>query len=167
MRKQDIPAINRLQAECYPPEMQEDESTIHARLLLAPDLAWVAEDDSGVCAYLVGYRSAIGKITPLNGLSRVEENADTLYLHDLAVSHRGKGQGIGMALAKVACHDAAEMGLTYSALVSVQGSSDFWKKLGYVKWDRLEPDQLVNLKTYPGPSFYMIKKLRDEQHPHK
>ena len=155
----DVPALTSLQTECYGPEMQEDEATIRDRFLLAPDSAWVAEDENGVCAYLVGYPSAVGKVTPLNGLFNVVPNSDTLYLHDLSVANRCKGQGVGKALVQFACQQAEADGCSYSALVSVQGSRPFWERLGYAEWTGLDPVQQANLSTYYGPSFYMVRKL--------
>lgn len=156
----DVPALTYLQTECYGPEMQEDEATIRARFLLAPDSAWVAEDDDGVGAYLVGYPSAVGKVTPLNGLFDVVPDSDTLYLHDLSVGNRCKGRGVGSALVQYACRQAEAEGYAYSALVSVQGSKPFWERLGYGEWTGLSPVQQANLATYHGASYYMVKKLQ-------
>lgn len=155
----DVPALTSLQTECYGPEMQEDEATIRARFLLAPDSAWVAEDEGGVCAYLVGYPSAVGKVTPLNGLFDVVPDSDTLYLHDLSVANRCKGQGVGKALVQFACRQAEAGGFVCSVLVSVQGSKPFWERLGYSEWSELDPVQSANLRTYHGPSFYMVKRF--------
>lgn len=162
MKEADLSAVTRVQAECYSAFMQEDEPTIRARLLLSPDTAWVAEDESGVCAYLVGYRSVVGKVTALNGLFKIPQGADTLYLHDLAVSRRCKGHGVGTALVRSASRSAEEEGLAYSALVSVQGSREFWQRLEYRVWDDLESDQLANLQTYEGPAYYMVKRLQPQ-----
>lgn len=159
MKPEDVPSLLRLQAECYSSKLLEDESTIRARLRLSPDSAWVAEDEGGLCAYLVTYRSVVGKVTPLGGPFDPMKEADCLYLHDLAVSSRCKGQGIGQALVQFACQTAVEEGFAYSALVSVQGSQAFWNRLGYHLWDGLEPAQLANLKTYEGPSAYMVRSL--------
>lgn len=159
MNTDDIPAVVRIAAECYPPDLYEDEATMRARLQLAPDTAWVAEDDDGAGAYLFAYRSALGKVTPLNGLFETTAAGDTLYLHDLAVSSRCRGRGAGLALVHRALQEAAEAGFTRSALVSVQGSEPFWAKLGYTPWDGLDPAQLANLRTYPEQSLYMAKRL--------
>jgi ribosomal protein S18 acetylase RimI-like enzyme len=161
MTEDDIPALHRIQAECYSPMMQEDDATLRGRLRLAPDTAWVAEDEVGVCAYLVGYRSRVGKVTPLNGLFDIPANADALYLHDLAVSGRCKGRGVGTALVQAACRQAEEEGLAYSALVSVQGSRAFWQGLGYAVWEDPGPVVQASLDTYEGPAYYMVKDLRN------
>lgn len=139
--------------------MHEDEATIRSRLRAAPDSAWVAQEEGGVCAYLMAYRSVVGKVTPLDGAFDPVAEADALYLHDLAVAARCKGQGIGPALVQCAWRHAVSAGLAYSALLSVQGSRGFWERLGYQVWDRLDPAQLANLHTYEGPAFYMVRRL--------
>ncbi|HYF77656.1 MAG TPA: GNAT family N-acetyltransferase [Symbiobacteriaceae bacterium] len=160
MTQGDVAFVNHVQVDCYSPFMQEDEATIRARFLLAPDTAWVAEDEGGVCAYLVGYRSVVGKVTPLNAVFELPECPDALYLHDLAVAPRGKGRGIGKALVQAACDQAVAEGLGYAALVSVQNSKAFWERLGFAEWARLHEDQRENLHTYEGPAYYMVRDLR-------
>ena len=160
MTQDDVPAVLVIQAECYLPAVIEDESSIRARLDASPDSAWLAEDAAGVCAYLVAYRSIVGKVTPIGGAFDVAADPAALYLHDLAVARRAKGSGVGRALVGLACDQARAEGLTHSSLVSIQASREFWKKYGYVVIDDLEPLQLANLDTYDGQGHYMVKRLR-------
>jgi predicted N-acetyltransferase YhbS len=159
MRPGDISAVLSIQAEAYISETLETEAIIRERFTSCPDTAWVAEGEGGVCAYLVGYRSTMGKITPLGGDFAPLSQSDSLYLHDLAVSRRANGLGLGPALVEAALQQAHREGLNYSALVSVQGSKGFWERLGYAAAHGLEPDQATNLATYAGPAFYMVKTL--------
>lgn len=160
MRRGDIPAVLAIQAEAYRTETLETEATIRGRFATSPDTAWVAEGERGVCAYLVGYRSRVGRVTPLDGDFAPHAQGDSLYLHDLAVSTRANGRGLGPALVAAALAQARERGLRYSALVSVQGSKGFWERLGYAAEHALEPAQAANLATYAGPAYYMVKRLR-------
>ncbi|HCW96324.1 MAG TPA: histone acetyltransferase, partial [Pseudomonas sp.] len=57
MQEGDIPAVLRIQAQVYAAEVLEDEAVIRSRLQTFPQLAWVAEDADGVCAYLFAYHS--------------------------------------------------------------------------------------------------------------
>lgn len=165
MKETDIPAVVAIQDESYSPASIEPEPTIRSRLRRTSDTAWVAEDGMGVCAYLVGYRSVVGKVTPLHADFRAEKDADCLYLHDLAVARRANGKGIGPALVGLALDQGMRAGLAYSALVSVQDSKDFWMKLGYREESEREESALMtaqaaNLETYDGPAFYMVKVLQ-------
>ena len=159
MRRGDLPAVLAIQAEAYVTETLETEATIRSRFETCPDTAWVAEAEHGVCAYLVGYRSLVGKVTPLDGDFAPQARGDSLYLHDLAVSTRANGRGLGPALVAAALDHARGQGLRYSALVSVQGSKGFWERLGYAAEHRLAQQQAANLATYAGPAFYMVMQL--------
>lgn len=155
----DITAILRIQAECYAQGMNEDAQVIQARISASPDSGWLVEDAAGPMAYLFAYRSVIGKITPLGGVFDVPAIPTTLYLHDLAVGTRGQRAGLGLRLLEAAWALARAEGLTHSALVSVQGSADYWRRAGYEVVSALTDAQRSMLSTYPPASCYMLKKL--------
>jgi predicted N-acetyltransferase YhbS len=159
MQVRDIPAVMSIQEESYSAEVLESEAVIRDRLAACPQLAWVAEDDEGVCAYLFAYRSRVGKVTPLDGMFQPHAEADCLYLHDLAVSRRANGRGIGPALVRKNLEQARTHQLRYSALVSVQESEAFWSRLGYAAHTELEPRQASNLASYQIPAVYMVRAL--------
>ena len=151
----DLPSVVRIQAECYPPQLNEDEGVIRDRFLGSPNTAWICEVDGEVLAYLVGYPSRIGKVTSLGGAFDVPADADSLYLHDLAVSSRARGRGVGEALVAHAHDVARSMGLGHSALVAVQNSSAFWASRGYCRAVAVDRMQREALAAYPGGGDYM------------
>lgn len=159
MQARDIPAVMSIQQESYAAEVLEEEAVIRTRFAACPQLAWVAEDNEGVCAYLFAYHSRVGKITPLDGEFQQHAEADCLYLHDLAVSRRANGRGIGPALVRLNLEQARSQQLRYSALVSVQESEAFWARLGYTEHTELEPPQVNNLASYQIPAVYMVRAL--------
>lgn len=159
MQVRDIPAVMSIQEESYAAEVLEAEAVICNRLAACPQLAWVAEDEHGVCAYLFAYHSRVGKVTPLDGAFQEHAQADCLYLHDLAVSRRASGRGIGPALVRKNLEQARTQKLRYSALVSVQESEAFWARLGYAAHTELEPPQAHNLASYQIPAVYMVRAL--------
>ncbi|HCJ29967.1 MAG TPA: histone acetyltransferase [Pseudomonas sp.] len=159
MQARDIPAVMSIQQESYAAEVLEDEAVIRTRLAACPQLAWVAEDAIGVCAYLFAYHSRVGKVTPLDGEFQHHAEANCLYLHDLAVSRRASGRGIGPALVRKNLEQARTQKLRYSALVSVQESEAFWSRLGYAAHTALEPAQISNLSSYQIPAVYMVRAL--------
>lgn len=159
MQAADVGAMVALQAECYPPELHEDEPTMQARLVVAPDTSWVAEDAAGVGAYLVCYPSKVGKVNPLGAAFTIPEQADTLYLHDLAVGTRARGQGVGRAVATRAVDYARKQGFTYCTLVAVQGSAPFWRSLGFRPVTALTGEQRAALATYRTDTTYMLNTL--------
>ncbi len=160
MLETDISAVLAVQRECYGSAMQEEESAIRARLRSSPDTAWVVEDEVGVCAYLVAYRSCVGKVTALGGRFDIPLQPDSLYLHDLAIGNRGKSLGLSSALIECAWTHARAENLGYSSLVSVQNSRAFWQRYGYADYV-LDSAQAAILHTYDGAAWYMVKSLRD------
>lgn len=159
MREHDIAAVLAIQEESYSDQLLENAEIIRQRLLSFPELAWVAEDAHGVCAYLFGYRSRAGKVTPLDAPFAEPDAPDCLYLHDLAVSSRAAGHGIGPALVQRLLEQGHASRLKYSALVSVQDSQSFWNRLGYAAEEALDSAQQHNLASYGVPAVYMVKAL--------
>lgn len=159
MREVDISQILRIQAQCYPPSMQEDSATILKRIRVAGDTCLVAEDGERVCAYLFAYRSILGKITPLGGVFNPCRSGDTMYLHDLAVGHEWAGRGIGGQLVQDALRQAEKCGLRYTALVAVQDAYSYWRRLGYQRYDSLDAASRKALGHYPGTREYMVRAL--------
>lgn len=155
----DLSAIHAIQAESYPPSMQEEVDVICRRIEVAKGTCWIALDDIGPCGYLFAYPSTLGAVTPLGGDFSIPPDTDTLYLHDLAVSSRVAGRGVGNALFTLAMKSARARNLHYSALVSVQGSRNYWMRQGYKASEPACSD--VNLLSdYPEDAVYMTKRLR-------
>ncbi|MGH8854934.1 MAG: GNAT family N-acetyltransferase [Telluria sp.] len=157
MRSADLDAILGVQAACYPAPMQEPAAVVRARILAAGDTCAVAEDAEGVCAYLFGYPSRLGAVTPLDGHFEVASDADALYLHDLAVAPRALGRGLARALVGRLLEAGRRRGLPASALVSVQDTAAFWSALGYRASQPAGPDARAALASYPGGAQYMTR----------
>lgn len=159
MRDTDVAAVYAIQTQAYSSQLIEAQTLILARLQSAPDTAWVAEDQQGVCAYLVAYPSELGKISPLGAPFSVSTQADSLYLHDLAVAQRALGRRIAQQLIAAALTHASAMGYRYSCLVAVQSSGSFWKKQAYTAQHAISEDQLSCLQSYAGDATYFVKTL--------
>jgi len=159
MRADDLDAVLAIQLACYGAGFVEDGALIARRLAAAPHTGWVAEHEGGVRAYLAGYPSVVGKLTPLHGEFEVAEQPDSLYLHDLAVHPDASGLGLGPLLVRHAWAHAAQAGWRYSTLVSVQSSVGFWLRQGYAATQPAGTGQQARLATYPGESVYMIRRL--------
>jgi ribosomal protein S18 acetylase RimI-like enzyme len=159
MELRDIDAVIRIQAEAYVDEILEEDEVIIARFKQAPDTSWVVERDGDVCGYLVGYLSTVGEVTPWGFEFTHKSAANTLYLHDLAISKSAAGLGLGPQLVRYAIEQAKCRSLTDAALVSVQNSKTFWERLGFNEYVDLHKTQLENLASYAGPAFYMMRSL--------
>lgn len=162
MSLNDLIAIEHIQAEAYAGYFLESVDVIAQRFQLSPSTAWVAEHNGQVCAYLVGYWSNVGKINPLNAPFALVEDANCLYLHDLALLKVAQGFGVGKKLIHAAVEYASSNSAQALALLSVQNSKEFCQGFGFSEFVYLENIQQENLNTYldgNDSAFYMVKKL--------
>ena len=148
----DLDAVLRVQAACYPPAMQEAGEIVLQRMTAATGTCLVA-DNAGVCGYLFAYPSRLGQITDLGAPFEIAPQADTLYLHDLAVDPRALGRGLARTLVDTCLALGRANAMTHSALVSVQDSARFWQALGYRAGAAHAPD----LSGYPPGAAYMVR----------
>ena len=151
----DLDAVLRVQAACYPPAMQEAGEIVLQRMTAASGTCLVADDadDAGVIGYLFAYPSRLGQITDLGAPFEIAPQADTLYLHDLAVDPRALGRGLARTLVDTCLALGRANAMTHSALVSVQDSARFWQALGYRAGAAHAPD----LSGYPPGAAYMVR----------
>lgn len=155
----DLDAVLSVQAACYPPSMQEAAPVLRSRMQAAAGTCVVAQDGEGVCGYLFAYPSRLGRVTPLGADFAPAPDADTLYLHDLAVAPRAHGRGLARRLVGHLLAQATEAGLWATALVSVQDTAAFWAALGYQPAEVEDPRARVALASYPGQACYMVRML--------
>jgi len=102
----------------------------------------------------------LGQVGALGDGFEPATEPDCLYLHDLAVGPQGRGLGLGPLLVTHALAQARREGLAWAALVSVQGSQDFWHQQGFMAMRLDDRDQLQALASYAGgPACYMTQAL--------
>ncbi|MEA5098220.1 MAG: GNAT family N-acetyltransferase [Burkholderiaceae bacterium] len=159
MSEHDIADVLLIQRAQYEGRFIEPESVIRARLASFPDTCWIAIDEEGACAYLVGYHSVVGEVIPLGGDFVAHENPDCLYVHDLAVLPRTVGRGIGRNLVRLAWKTSVDAGVRHSALISVQDSNLFWQRLGYEQKILTDKVQQTYLASYDETACYMTRPL--------
>ena len=155
----DIDALLAIQRACYG-EGFEESGDVFARRLAHPahgSLALV--EDGALCAYLAAYRSVFGKVTPLHGDFEALAQADTLYLHDMAVAPAHAGRGLAHQLLQALWREPAAQGLTHAALVAVQGSQGYWARHGFAVQALDDPLQRERLSAYGSGAVYMARTL--------
>lgn len=160
MQLPDLADVIRIQSEAYADEILETGEVIAQRFAQTADTSWVVERCGEVCGYLVGYYATLGEVSPLGYGFSHKPAADTLYLHDLAISRSAIGYGLGPLIVNHALAQVPQNALAHAALVSVQNSKGFWEKLGFVAFEDLMQAQRQHLETYAGPAFYMVKPLQ-------
>lgn len=155
----DLDAVMRVQAACYPRELNEERGLFARRLTAAPETAWLAESAGTACAYLFGYPSRPGRITPLGGDFAPSRSATALYLHDLAVAPAVAGQGLGGRLVATAVATAQRLGLVQASLVAVRDAEKFWQAQGFQRAGELTAEQQALLAGYGPAAVYMQRPL--------
>lgn len=158
----DIPAIERVQELAYGAHFLESAEIIAARYASGVQIAWVAQMQGEVVAYLVAYHSKVGKVSPLHAPFPKITGADCFYLHDLALAPSARGEGVGAALINNAIDYAKAQNFKALSLLSVQNSRPYWEKFGFVEYADLDVQNRCNLETYLAQSddaHYMVCSL--------
>ena len=155
----DLPGLLAVQLACYGEGFVENAAVFARRLASPANCSLVVEREGRVCAYLAAYRSVLHQITPLHGEFEAPPQADTLYLHDLAVLPALAGQGMAQALLQPLWQQAIAQGLRYSALVSVQGSEAYWARQGYAGLPPGTASGRTGLASYGEGAVYMVRQL--------
>lgn len=153
----DLPALMEIQRLCYGDAYVEGHDLFARRLASPANCSMVAVHGDDVVAYLAAYWSVAGKVTPLHGDFEAYAQPDTLYLHDMAVHPTQAGQGLARRLLAPLWEQALRRGMRYSALVSVQGSQDYWCRHGYSVHSLQDPLQQQRLGSYGRDAVYMLR----------
>lgn len=159
MQHTDLPAVVRLQDSCYADAFFEPADVVYQRLMLYPQSCWVACYREKLWGYLFSYPSLSGQINPLGAEFGRYEQADCLYLHDMAVSMDARGQGVATALLQTAQAYAATLGLQQLGLVAVQNSTSFWQQHGFVVQTGLSDSASTALSSYGADARYLLAAL--------
>ncbi|OWY40718.1 GNAT family N-acetyltransferase [Xenophilus sp. AP218F] len=132
MQPLDLPAVLKVQQRCYPPHLLESPEALASRQQLSPDTCWVAASSGKLLGYLFAHPWR-GETPPkLNvELRQLPADADTLFIHDLALHPDARGHGVAPRLVEQALRQARQRGLRYTRLVAVEGAAPYWQRFGY------------------------------------
>jgi ribosomal protein S18 acetylase RimI-like enzyme len=123
--------IHQLQAEVYADMLLEELDVLKDKWKQSPDCCFVYKTADRTDAYLLSH--SWNNDSPPKLFQKLPGNShgDILFLHDLAVSNRVQGKGVGRVMVKNLISIARERQFRKIILVSVQGSVSFWSKLGF------------------------------------
>ena len=102
------------------------------RLALYPAGCRVLEQDNAVAGYLIShpwYREDPPRLGAL--LGAIPPDADSYYLHDIALLPATRGTGAGRAGLDFVMSHARALGLSDIALMAVGGADRFWTRQGF------------------------------------
>jgi GNAT superfamily N-acetyltransferase len=139
LTRDDVPAIHALEVEAYLPPLHESAEAFIRLIEIYPEGAFGCFDEDGLCGYAFGVPLKGGTTLELRSpLAAIPADADTFYIHDVAVAARCRGRGVGRLLAGRLVDLARARGFVRSELVSVQGSAPFWEQFGFREERRFE-----------------------------
>ncbi len=153
----DLPEVEAIAAKVHP-DFPEDMVVFAERQRLYPDGARLLELDGVPAGYVLSHPWHLGALPALNALlGAIPEDADTFYLHDLALLPRARGTGAAAMIVGDMLRHARASGLPSASLVAVNGSLPFWYKHGFraIKAPELE----AKLGSYEAAARYMVKRF--------
>lgn len=158
MAEQDLHGVV-LVAEKSFPDHPEDMACFANRLALNPEGCFtLVEDDGTVRGYLVSYPWHRFKAPALNVLiDAIPHDADSYYLHDLAIDPAVRGGGHTRAVVEVLAERAKAKGWPQVSLVAVNNATGFWQRNGF---EVQMPDGMAQkLASYGEDARYMERTL--------
>lgn len=154
MTLDDIPIVDAI-GKIVHPDFPEDITIMENRFALFPQGCFVAKGKDKILGYAISHPSIIGKPAPLDTIITLPENADCLFLHDIALNDEARGLGLGRQIVPLLKTAALLNGFKRLCLVSVNNSLSFWQAQGF---DVLTPDDKLTakLETYSSDAAYMV-----------
>lgn len=133
--------ILAIQTEVYGNGFHEDIEVLKSKWLVSPETCLVYQSENRIDAYLLAHAWNSELPPKLFQTLTPDAKGDILFLHDLAVSSRAKGLGVGGLLVSQLLTIARTKKYTKVILVSVQSSVAFWSKMGF---DLVEGEIIIN-----------------------
>ncbi|KQT03690.1 MULTISPECIES: GNAT family N-acetyltransferase [unclassified Bradyrhizobium] len=153
----DLPAISTIAARIHP-DLPESLEVLAEKMRLCPDGCRVLVAGDEIAGYGLGHPWKQHQIPPLDGfLERLPEDADCLYVHDVAVLPHRRG-GVARTYIAGIAELARASGIGTLALVSVYGTRPLWQRLGFRP---LMADTALRAKlaSYGEGATYMLRDL--------
>ncbi|ODT77311.1 MAG: GNAT family N-acetyltransferase [Pelagibacterium sp. SCN 64-44] len=153
----DLPALSAIAAQVHP-GFPEDDAVFAERQRLCPGGTMLLEKNGAPAGYMLSHPWRFGQLPALNALlGEIPRNADTYYLHDLALLPAARGSGAaGMAVEKL-LDTARTAGFAHVSLVAVNGSQPFWRRHGFAVEER--PELAGKLASYEAAARLMVHRF--------
>lgn len=158
MREGDLDRVAEIAVLGFPDHF-EGRSVFANRLGLYPRGSFVlAAGDEPAVGYLVAYPMRRETAPPLNTLiEAIPDDAELIYLHDLALHPDVRGGGHTAAIVKRLAEQAKADGWPALALVAVNDAAGFWIKRGFDT--DASPGMAEKLASYGPDARYMVRPL--------
>lgn len=156
-RTTDLPAIGAIAARIHP-DLPERPEVFAEKMRLYPGGCRVLVADDAIAGYGFAHPWRQHRIPPLDGfLERLPDDADCLYVHDVAVLPDFRG---GAARDYVATIEtlARASHITALALVSVYATRPRWERLGF-RPVMADAELRAKLASYGDSATYMLRDI--------
>lgn len=153
----ELPAISAIAARIHP-DLPERPEVFAEKMRLYPNGCLVLAADDEIVGYGISHPWMQQQIPPLDGfLEKLPDDADCLYVHDLAVLPNCRG---GVARAYVASVEALAhtSGIATLALVSVYATRPMWERFGF-RPVTAGSELRAKLASYGESATYMLRDL--------
>jgi len=147
----DLPAVAAISAAVHG-RYGEPVEVYAERLALWPSGCFVWQQGEDIAGLLVAHpwhRSTSPELGAL--LGAIPQDADSFYLHDIALLPETRGQGAGKAATALVIDRARSAGYRDITLVAVNGAEAFWTTQGFA---------IVEAGGY-GPGTYRMHRTVD------
>ena len=153
----DLPSVEAIAAIAHP-AFPEASSVFAERLRLYPDGARLFEFGGKPSGYILSHPWRLGELPALNALlGEIPADADTSYIHDLALLNPARGTGAAAMIVGDMLRHARAAGFATISLVAVNGSLPFWYKHGFRAV--AAPHLVDKLQSYEPAARLMSKPL--------
>ena len=141
------------------PAYPEDIEVFAERLMLYPAGCRVLDGGAGaLLGYVLSHPWRYGSLPALNSLLHtLPADADTYYLHDLALLPVARRIGAASKIVKALTKHASVEGYQTMTLVAVNKSVPFWERHGFMVAE--VPKLYGKLLSYEESARYMVKHL--------
>jgi GNAT superfamily N-acetyltransferase len=153
----DLPDVEAIAAKVHP-DFPEDMAVFAERQRLYPEGTRLLELDGVPAGYILSHPWRFKALPELNALlGAIPDDADTYYLHDLALLPAARGTGAAAMIVGDILRHARAAGLASVSLVAVNGSLPFWYKHGFRALKAPELDDKLN--SYEAAARLMVKRF--------
>jgi hypothetical protein len=153
----DLSAISAIAARIHP-DLPERPEVFAEKMRLYCDGCRVLTANDGIVGYGLAHPWKQHRVPPLDGfLERLPDDADCLYVHDVAVLFDFRG---GAARDYVATIEALARAshIATLALVSVYATRSLWERLGF-RPVATDAELRAKLQAYGESATYMLRDL--------
>ena len=153
----DIDAVEAI-AEVVHKDFYEAPDVLAEKRSLYPNGAQFLEIEERPVGYVLSHPFKLNTIPALDTLlGALPADADTYYIHDLALLPVARRMGAAHFIVGVLAKHALARGFRTMSLVAVNGSEGFWARQGFVAQDI--PELTGKLLGYAADARYMVRAL--------